>query len=168
MYAVNRPLDSHLPSPKAAPLQTRAARSRMDQTQHPTQLRQRAQKQNRIHWAIALETTVKLSVNLGLSAVAIAALVQLIPYQFSQQSRLQELQVASKTSMDRLRGVQNNFQHYFDPYSARSIMAEQTNRVDPKERTIVLQRPSAGSLSYQINNFKDLSQQRVERGTTGY
>ncbi len=162
MYAVNRPLSPPLPplgNPLAAPVTspTRAPRTR-----------QAVRTKSLPHQAIAIETALKLTVNLGLSGVAIAALVQLIPHEVSQIARLQELQVASKTSTERLRTVQTNFQHYFDPYQSRSIMAEQTNRVDPKEKTIVLQRPSAGSLSYQINNLNDLSQQRVERSATGY
>ncbi len=163
MYALKRPLNSPLPAPPiAAPSQVAPS------PDGQRRVRSRAAHRPLPHRVIALETTVKLSMNLGLSAVAIAALVHLIPHQLSQHARLQELQVASKVSNDRLRSVENNFQHYFDPYQSRAIMAEQTNRVDPREKTVVLQRPSTGSLGYQINNWQDLSQQRVERSATGY
>jgi hypothetical protein len=163
MYALKRPLNSPPPAPPLAD----PSQFSPSQDVHRRMRHRPAQRQSH-HRAIALETTVKLTMNLGLSAVALSALVHLIPHQFSQHARLQELQVASKVSNDRLRNVENNFQHYFDPYQSRAIMAEQTNRVDPKEKTIVLQRPSTASLGYQVSNWQDLAQQRVERSATGY
>jgi hypothetical protein len=154
MYAVKRPLElNNLPQPAPTPSRpqgTRVRRSSVRPSASP-------------HRALAVETALKLTVNLGLSGVAIATLIHLIPHQVGQLAKLQELQTASKTSNERLRNVKTTFQHYFDPYQSRSIMAEQTNRVDPKEKIIVLQRPSTNSLSYQISDFGDLSRQQVQR-----
>ncbi len=160
MYAVNRPHSPHLPPPESTPVSPRVP--------NVPRVRRRPRSQVVPHRAIALETTVKLALNIGVSALAITALVHLIPQEFSQQAKLQELQVASKASRDRLRVLQDNFQQHFDPAMSRAIMAEQTNRVDPREKTIVLQRPSSSSLSYQLNNFNDLAKQKVERPAIGY
>lgn len=160
MYAVNRPHSPHPPQPQSTPVSPRV----------PTAPRSRRRFRSQVvpHRVIALETTAKLVFNMAISAVAITALVHLVPQEFSQQAKLQELQVTSKASRDRLRVVQDNFQQHFDPAMSRAIMAEQTNRVDPREKTIVLQRPSSSTLSYQLNNFNDLAQQKVERSPIGY
>jgi hypothetical protein len=160
MHAVNRPLSSHLPS-QSATVSPRFPAA-------PPRMRRRSQSRTMPHRAMALESAVKLTLNLGVSAVAIAALVHLIPREFSQQAKLQELQVSSKVSSDRLRMVQDKFQQNFDPARSRAIMAEQTNRVDPREKTIVLQRPSSSSLTYQLNDLNDLAKQKVERPALGY
>lgn len=96
---------------------------------------------------IAVETSIKLGVNILLSAIAIAALVKLIPYQATQESKLKELDTAVNSTQKRVSLVQANFRQYFDPAQTRSLMQRTTNRIDPSQRQIILQAPKADSVS---------------------
>ncbi len=91
---------------------------------------------------MALETTVKLGVNVFLSLIAVVTILRLLPYHASQEARMQELSVALRTAETRFNRVQTNFGQYFDPNQSRFIMQQQTNRIDPSQRQIILQPPS--------------------------
>jgi hypothetical protein len=86
-----------------------------------------------------IETTVKLTVNVVLSTVAISALTQLIPYIDTQKTKLAEVQAAVKSTHDRLQHTQARFSRYFDPYQTKVLMQEQSDRIDPNQRQIVLE-----------------------------
>lgn len=86
---------------------------------------------------MALETTAKLAVNVVLSAAAVAGLVQLLHYQSSQQAKLQEIQTEVKLAEGRVNRLQTDFSRYFDPQQARTVMQEQSNRVEPGQRQVV-------------------------------
>lgn len=94
-------------------------------------------RNRRVNQARALEIIVMLAVNALLSATAVVALVQLIPYQRSQQAKLQEIQSQVEVAQERVDQVQGQFNRNFDPQQARQIMQEQTNRIDPKQRQVV-------------------------------
>ncbi len=102
-------------------------------------------RNRRINQARALEIIVMLAVNALLSATAVVALVQLIPYQRSQQAKLQEMQSQAKVAQERVNRVKDQFNRNFDPQQARQIMQEQTNRIDPKQRQVVWIPPGKGA-----------------------
>jgi outer membrane murein-binding lipoprotein Lpp len=87
---------------------------------------------------MALETTAKLTANVVLSAVAIAGLVKLLPYQLSQQEKLQEIQTEVQQTETRVNRLRTDFNRYFDPQQATIIMQEQSNRVAPGQRQVIL------------------------------
>ncbi len=105
----------------------------------PQRVAPRKQRQQRRHRyrAIAIEATVKLLVNVGFSAVAIASVMQLLPDHLSQQVKLQEIQTEVKRTEKRVNRLRTDFSRYFDPQQAQSIMQEQTHKVDPTQRQIV-------------------------------
>lgn len=103
--------------------------------------RSRPRSYPRSHRVLAFETTVKLAVNVVLSTAALTAVSQLLPYRTSQEAKLQEVQVAVESAGERFQKSQSRFSRYFDPYQARAIMQEQTNRIDPERRQIILQGP---------------------------
>lgn len=88
--------------------------------------------------AIALEASLKLGVNVVLSLAAFTALSQLLPYHFSQQTKLRELEMEVQRSQKRTSMQQMNFNRYFNVQSAKSLMQEQSYRVDPNQRQVVL------------------------------
>ncbi len=94
------------------------------------------------HRAIAIETSIKLTVNLVISGAAIAALTQLLPYSIAQQAKLQEVRAEVKTTQARVSRLKSEFNRYFDPRQAKSIMQEETNRADPNQRVVVLEEPA--------------------------
>jgi hypothetical protein len=99
---------------------------------------QRSQ-QRRSYRAVASETTVKLIVNLVLSAAAIAGLVQPLPYHLSQQAKLREVRAEVKRTEARVNSLRSDFSRSFDSGQAKSVMQEQSYRVDPNQRQVVWQ-----------------------------
>lgn len=113
-------------------------------TQQPSQSRRmvpRTQRRNRRHSypVIVGETTAKLVVNLVLCAAAIAGLSQLLPYHLSQQAKLREVRGEVKRTEARVKDLRNDFSRSFDPSQAKSVMHEQSYRVDPNQRPILWQ-----------------------------
>lgn len=94
-------------------------------------------KRHQLHREIALETSVKLVVNVVFSMTALATLTHLLPYQASQQTKLNEIQTEVNTVQGRVSLLQQNLDRGFDPYQARSIMQEETVRVEPSQQRIV-------------------------------
>jgi hypothetical protein len=118
---------SALPLPQS-PTPKRTPRS----TPHANQKRQQRQYQ-----ALAVEATLKIGVNLVISGAAIAALVQLLPYSVAQQTKLKEIQSEVKTTNERVNKVKAEFNHYFDPRQAKTIIQEQTNLAEPNQKVVV-------------------------------
>lgn len=101
--------------------------------------RAKAKQRQRPHRAVIVEATVRLSVNVILSTVALSALTQLLPYRSSQGAKLQELQAAVKSTSEREQRVQDHFKQYFDPYQADANMQAQSHRIGVQQRRIVWQ-----------------------------
>jgi hypothetical protein len=87
---------------------------------------------------MALETTAKIGVNVVISAAALSALVQLLPYHWSQQDKLREIRTEVKQMEERVNSLQAEFSRNFDPRQTKSIMQEQGYRFDPRQRQVVL------------------------------
>jgi len=99
----------------------------------------------RSHRPQAFEVTAKLAVNLLLSATAVVALVQLIPYLRSQQAKLQEMRAEVKLATDRVNQAKAQFDRNLDPKQARRIMQEQANRIEPQQLQVVWTHPGPKS-----------------------
>lgn len=110
----------------------------------PVEPRRRVASQRKSHnrrhpyRVMALQTTAKLAINVLISTVAVSALVKLVPYYLSQQEKLQEIQTQVKLTEGRVNSLRTDFNRYFDPQQAKSIMQEQSNRVDPGQRPVIL------------------------------
>lgn len=87
---------------------------------------------------LAVETTVKLAVNVIISGVAVSSLVHLLPYHQSIQTKLQEIRFEVKESEQRVNRLQTEYKRTSDPQQAKNIMREQSHLVDPARRQIVL------------------------------
>jgi predicted HTH domain antitoxin len=111
----------------------------------PKRRRKPIRRANTTHRAIALELTVKLMVNGILSLVAIAALIKLVPYHFSQQMKLREIRVEVKQTEERVNNLSETFSRTFDPRQTKNIMKEQSPKVDPNQRPIVWLEPQNAS-----------------------
>jgi cell division protein FtsB len=113
----NRPPQSHQP-------RRRVSKRRRQSLQKP-------------HQSIATETTTKLGVNLLLSFIAVTALVKLLPYNMAQQKSFEELQSKVVEVENRVENLQTDFNHHFDPKQARSVMQQESTRIEPGQRQIV-------------------------------
>jgi hypothetical protein len=122
----------------------------MNAIQHPTPTRQpletrrtvprthRRQRRHSYH-AVVGETTAKLVVNLVVCAAAITGLIQLLPYHLSQQAKLREVRSEVKRTEARVNQIRTDFSRSFDPGQAKSVMREQSFRVDENQRQVVFQ-----------------------------
>ena len=99
--------------------------------------RVRRQSRRNLEQAIVAETGVKLAVNVVLGIAAVTALAKLIPYNLSQRQDLDQLQSVVQEVEVRVSALQSDLDRQFDPQQARSIMQEQSFRVDPNQRQIV-------------------------------
>ncbi|WP_017654454.1 hypothetical protein [Fortiea contorta] len=91
----------------------------------------------RSYQIMALETTAKIAVNLAISGAAISALVQLLPYHWSQQEKLREIKTEVKQMEGRVNTLQAEFSRNFDPHQTKAIMQQQGYRFDPSQRQVV-------------------------------
>src|SRR5919202_6387643 len=107
----------------------------------PRRMVPRTQRRQRHHSlrAVVGETTVKVVVNVVLSAAAIAGLAQLLPYHLSQQAKLRELRAEVQRTETRVNNLRGDFSRSFDPGQTKSVMKEQSYRVDPNQRQVVWQ-----------------------------
>ncbi|QOV21709.1 slr1601 family putative cell division protein [Anabaenopsis elenkinii] len=112
--------------PPVQPIQKRRAVPRPKR-----HLRQRSDQ------VMALETTAKIAVNLLLSATAVSALVQLLPYHWTQQNRLREVRTEVKVMEERVESLQREFEQNFDPHLAQTIRQQQAYKFEPNQVPIV-------------------------------
>jgi hypothetical protein len=91
----------------------------------------------RSYQVMALETTAKIAVNLVISATAVSALVQLVPYHWTQQDRLRDVNNEVKLMEERVESLQREFNRNFDPYQANSIRQQQAYRFNPNQLPVV-------------------------------
>lgn len=91
------------------------------------------------HQTLATETGVKLAVNMVLSVCATSALIQLWPHYQAVEEKLQEIQAEVNLTQGRVNQSRSDFNRYFDPNEAKSLMQEQSNRIDPQQRPVILQ-----------------------------
>jgi hypothetical protein len=107
-------------------------------------------KQQSSYFILAVESIAKLSVNVVLSAVGIAGLMQLIPYRNAQAVKLQELEAAVDASEHRLQKTRSMFSNVFDPYRATVTMQEQGNRIAGERKQIIFQNSAASTPVQQL------------------
>lgn len=103
------------------------------------------------HRAIAAEVTTKLGVNLLLSLIAVTALAKLLPYNLSQQNSFKELQAKVAETESRVDRLQSDFNYHFDPKQARSVMEEESTRIEPGQRQIVWTTPQQATAQQSTN-----------------
>lgn len=91
----------------------------------------------RTHRQIAIETSLKLSVNLALAGIAISALTHLIPYYLLGREKLSQLETEVEQTQSRVQQLRTQFSYYFDPQQVKTIMQQESNLVDPTQKRIV-------------------------------
>ncbi|MCC3511054.1 MAG: hypothetical protein JGK29_18745 [Microcoleus sp. PH2017_17_BER_D_A] len=88
------------------------------------------------HQTLAAETGVKLAVNVVLSVCATSALIQLWPHYRGVQEKLHEIQAEVNLTQARVDKSRSDFNRYFDPSQAKTVM-------HPQQRPVILQEPEA-------------------------
>ncbi|MGD1809363.1 hypothetical protein ACP6PL_28555 [Dapis sp. BLCC M126] len=86
---------------------------------------------------ITIESTAKLLTNILLSICVTSALLKLLPHYQSIQEKLQVIESEIGATKERLNNEKEKFSRYFDPGQAKTIMQEQSNRVDSHQMPII-------------------------------
>ncbi|WP_448563504.1 slr1601 family putative cell division protein [Trichothermofontia sp.] len=90
----------------------------------------------------AIEVAIKLGMNVLFITGCIMALIHLLPQIRNQHRELQEIQAETTVTRTRVEHLQADFNRYFDPQQAKSVMQEQGHRIDPSQRRVVFVEPS--------------------------
>lgn len=98
-------------------------------------------KQRHPYRSTTTELVVKLSINLAIVAAAATALIKLIPYNLSQQTKLQDINSEVEILEDQVDSLRSDFSRYFDPQQTKSVMQEESSRVDLGQLRVVWTEP---------------------------
>jgi len=90
---------------------------------------------------VTVETSVKLAVNLVVSAIAITILARTLPYQLAQQERLRDMRSQVQRAEIQVGQLQANFSGYFDPAQESNAIQSQLNYIKPQQRRIIWVKP---------------------------
>ena len=93
--------------------------------------------------AIALESSVKLTVNLLLAIVATTTIAKLVPYYQSQQSRLTTLEESVTIAERKNAELREEFDRNFDPTQTSRIMQEQSGLHYANQKKVIWSEPLA-------------------------
>ncbi len=96
---------------------------------------------------IAREILTKVLVNLGLVGGGLVALMQLLPYYFSQQEKLTALEQAEKAAQARVTQLQQELKQDRHPQAQERIAQEDANLIRPDQRRIVWVKPGVSANS---------------------
>ena len=89
-----------------------------------------------VHRYMQVEVTIKLILSWVLALGAIAALVKLVPYHFSQQAKLREIDVKVEETRGRVGKLRAELSRNFDPQQSLNLMEEYSSRLAPHQRIV--------------------------------
>ena len=81
---------------------------------------------------------MKLMTYSALSVFGIVTLVNSIGYNWAQQGKLQHLKTEVQDAKIRTEKINDNFSRSFDPQAQRSVMEDNSYKIAPNRRQIVL------------------------------
>ncbi len=94
-------------------------------------LKQEERQQRQADFQKAIETTLKMSTNIGIAVLALISIKQLLPYHDVQQQKLAEIDVEISKIQPRVKKLEENFSTTFDPILTRKVVQKNTYKVDP-------------------------------------
>jgi hypothetical protein len=93
------------------------------------------------HRRQGLEAGMKLVTYSALSVFGIVTLVNSIGYYWAQQGKLQHLKTEVQDAKIRTEKINHNFSRSFDPQVQNSVMEDNSYKIAPNRRQIVLMEP---------------------------
>lgn len=132
------------PNPQFTPPQSPKS-SRAVQPRPKRHLRKRS------HQIMAVETTVKIGVNVAICAAAVSALTHMLPYNWSQQEKLRALLTQIELVKARVNNIETDFQRNFDPRQTREVMQKHGYRFDPSQRPVFITNDRNGDTDTPTN-----------------
>ena len=100
-------------------------------------LRQSIHRRNLdFHRELQVEIIVKLLLSWVLAIGALSALVKLVPYHFSQQAKLQEIDAQVQETEQRVTKLRAELNRNFDPQQMQNLMEEYSPRLAPNQSRV--------------------------------
>lgn len=93
------------------------------------------------HQGITAEITVKLVLSWTIAIAAIASLCKLVPYHYSQQAKLREIDTTVQETQKRVSLLRKDFTRNFDPQQTFNLMQEYSSRLPIDRSRIFLVEP---------------------------
>jgi hypothetical protein len=90
------------------------------------------------HRRQGVEAVMKVATYSALSVFGVVTLVNLISYNWLQQSKLQHLEIELKDAKLRTEKINHHFGRSFDPYAQKSVIEENSYKIAPDRRQIIL------------------------------
>jgi hypothetical protein len=87
--------------------------------------------------ALGWEMTSRLTVNLGLTLLALSTLVRLIPYYQTQRQVLREVEQSVETAQTQNQRLRSEFSRYFDPAQTSQVLQENGARESARHVPVV-------------------------------
>ncbi len=112
-------------------------RSPAPQRRRRPQAQPNASRNQQRYRAMAIESGVKVGVNLGISFIALSTLIHLLPYRSIQAQKLKEVQAEVQRTELRVGQLQADFDRATDKTQIKSILQEQTHMVDPTRKALI-------------------------------
>jgi len=94
-------------------------------------LKQQQRRQKRLNTEKALETGLKMTVNISITIIAFFSVKQLLPYHLAQQAKLAEIDGEIAKIKPRVEKLEEDFGNTFDPKLTRKVIEKNTYKVDP-------------------------------------
>ncbi|MCY7369074.1 MAG: hypothetical protein LH474_13085 [Chamaesiphon sp.] len=142
----------HSFEPQEQPIQRRrsAASQQLDLFQSKTGLSPRKRSRAKVnpvyaHRRQGLEAGMKLVTYSALSVFGIVTLVNSIGYNWAQHGKLQHLKTEVQDAKIRTEKINHNFSRSFDPQAQTSLMEDNSYKIAPNRRQIVL-------IEHQVNS----------------
>lgn len=111
----------------------------MNLSSYPEQPKLRQQNDIRtldFHRHLQVEVTIKLILSWVLVLGASAALVKLVPYHFSQQAKLREIDAQVEETRARVDKLKEELNRNFDSQQSQNLMEEYSSRLAPHQSII--------------------------------
>lgn len=111
----------------------------MNLSSHPEQAKLTQRNDHRtlaFHRHIQVEVTIKLILSWVLALGAIVALVKLVPYHFSQQAKLREIDAQVEETRGRVGKLKEELNRNFDSQQSQNLMEEYSPRLAPHQSIV--------------------------------
>lgn len=99
-------------------------------------VRQHSKRSKSAYRGIKTEITLKLIFSWAIAIASLTSAVKLLPYHFSQQAKLKELQIQVRDTEVRVVKLQEQLNRNFDPQQTKNLMKQYSSLLAPNQSRI--------------------------------
>ena len=103
------------------------------------------------HRRQGVESALKLVTYSALSIFGIVTLIDSISYNWAQQGKLQHLETEVQDAKIRAEKISHNFGHSFDPQAQKTVMEDNSYKIAPDRRQVIVINPRVNYATQQAS-----------------